>query len=79
MKSAEISTFFFDYSLRWLNEDNGQYTHHMVTTFSFDLVKDLDLDVSFIWDRIEKPQAASDGTLPKQDDYQIVVSLAYDF
>ena len=71
--------FLFDYSLRWLNEDNGQYTHHMVTTFSFDLVKDLDLDVSFIWDRIEKPQAASDGTLPKQDDYQIVVSLAYDF
>ena len=71
--------FLYDYSLRILNEDNGQYTHHMLTTFSFELINDLDLDVSLIWDRVEKPQAASDGTLPKQDDYQVVVSLAYDF
>lgn len=71
--------FLYDYSLRWLNEDNGLYTHHMLTTFSFDLISDLDLDVSMIWDRIEKPQAASDGTLPKQDDYQLIVSLAYEF
>jgi len=71
--------FLYDYSLRWLNEDNGQYTHHMLTKFSFDLISDLDLDISVIWDRIEKPQTASDGTQPKQDDYQLVVSLAYDF
>lgn len=71
--------FLFDYSLRWLNEDNGLYTHHMLTKLSFDLINDLDLDVSVIWDRIEKPQAASDGTLPKKDDYQLVVSLAYEF
>ncbi len=71
--------FLYDYSLRWLNEDNGLYTHHMLTKLSFDLISDLDLDISVIWDRIEKPQTASDGTQPKQDDYQLVVSLAYDF
>jgi len=71
--------FLYDYSLRWLNEDNGRYTHHMLTKLSFDLISDLDLDISVIWDRIEKPKTASDGTQPKQDDYQIVVSLAYDF
>jgi putative salt-induced outer membrane protein YdiY len=71
--------FLFDYSLRFLNEDNGEYTHHMLTKFSFDLFKDLDLDVSFIWDRIEKPQRTEDGSLPKQDDYQLIVSLAYEF
>jgi hypothetical protein len=51
----------------------------MLTKFSFDLISDLDLDISVIWDRIEKPQPAADGSVPKQDDYQLVLSLAYDF
>lgn len=71
--------YLFDYSLRVLNESNGQYTHHMLTTLSFDLVKDLDLDVSLIWDHIQKPQAAADTTVPESDDLQLIVSLAYDF
>ena len=71
--------YLFDYGMRWLNEENGQYTHHMLTTLSVDLISDLDLDISFIWDRIEKPQADADGKVPKQDDYQLIVSLAYDF
>jgi hypothetical protein len=71
--------YLFDYSLRVLHEDNGQDTHHMLTTLSFDLVKDLDLDISLIWDRVEKPQPLADGSVPKQDDYQSIISLAYDF
>jgi hypothetical protein len=71
--------FLFDYSMRWLNESNGLYTHHMLTTLSFDLIGDLDFDVTFIWDRIEKPQADADGVVPKKDDYQLVFGLAYDF
>ena len=72
----------YDYSMRLLNEDNGQYTHHMLGTVSFDLIGDLDLDVSIIWDRIEKPTPIDNGgvvTTPEQDDYQLIVSLAYDF
>lgn len=71
--------FLFDYSMRWLNEENGKYTHHMLTTLSTDLIKDLDLDVTLVWDRIDNPQTDADGNVPKQDDYQLVVSLAYDF
>ncbi len=71
--------FLFDYSLRVLNEENGKYTHHMLTKLSFDLFRDLDLDVSVIWDRIEKPQPTADGSIPEQDDYQLIVSLAYEF
>ena len=71
--------YLFDYSMRWLNEANGTYTHHMLTKLSFDLIKDLDLDISMIWDRVETPQPAADLSIPKQDDYQLIVSLAYDF
>jgi hypothetical protein len=69
----------YDYSLRVLNEENGKYTHHMLGTMSFDIIGDLDLDLTLIWDRIEAPQLDADGILPKQDDYQLIVSLTYDF
>ena len=69
----------YDYSMRLLNTDNGQYTHHMLGTVSVDLIGDLDLDVSIIWDRVEKPQLDDAGNRPEQDDYQLIVSLAYDF
>jgi len=71
--------YVFDYSLRILNKDNGQYTHHMLSKISFDIISDLDLDISVIWDRVEKPQRDAKGELPKQDDLQLIVSLAYDF
>lgn len=71
--------FLYDYSMRWLNEQNGTYTHHMLTTISFDLFGNLDLDVTAIWDRVQEPQLDADGLLPNQDDYQLIVSLAYDF
>jgi hypothetical protein len=69
----------YDYSMRVLNEDNGRYTHHMLGTVSFELIRDFDLDVSIIWDRIEKLQLDENGELPDQDDYQLIMSIAYDF
>ncbi len=72
----------YDYSMRLLNTENGEYTHHMLGTISFDVLGDLDLDFSIIWDHISKPtplNAAGIITTPEQDDYQLIVSLAYDF
>lgn len=69
----------YDYSMRWLNTENGKYTHHMLGTISFDLIGDLDVDVSVIWDHVDRPQVDANGIIPKQDDYQLIVSLAYDF
>lgn len=71
--------FIFDYNMRLLNEDNGRYTHHMISTISVDLVKDFDIDFSYLWDRIDKPQKDSDGEIPEQDDYQFILSVVYDF
>ena len=76
-------TSWLDYELgigmAFLEEEAGKYQHHVVSTISTDLVNDLDLDISFIWDRTEVPQVAEDGTVPEQDDYRMVVSLTYDF
>ena len=71
--------YLLDYSLRLLDEENGRYTHHLKTKLSFDLIGDLDLDVTLIWDYIQNPKADNNGELPKKSDYQMILSLSYDF
>jgi hypothetical protein len=70
--------FLVDYSFQIVNEEAGSYTHHFITTLSTDLIKNLDFDFSFIWDRIHDPQPDSEGNIPKKDDYQIILGLSYD-
>jgi hypothetical protein len=38
-----------------------------------------DLDISFIWDRIGKPQQRADGSTPEKDDYRLMIGLGYEF
>ncbi|UCD34469.1 MAG: DUF481 domain-containing protein [Nitrospiraceae bacterium] len=71
--------FLVDYSFQIVDKEAGTYTHNFITTLSNDLIGDIDLDISFVWDRIEDPQPDSEGTVPEQDDYQLIVGLSYDF
>ncbi len=71
--------FRYDYRFQVTGVDAGRYNHHMIAGFSFDLTDDLSMDVSMVWDRIEKPQPDADGTLPEQDDYRLIFGLGYDF
>jgi hypothetical protein len=70
--------FLLDYSFQIVDEEAGRYTHHFITTLSNDLIGDIDLDFSFVWDRIQKPQPDSEGNVPDQDDYQLIVAFSYD-
>jgi putative salt-induced outer membrane protein YdiY len=76
-------TSWMDYELYidlvFLEDEAGKYQHHIVSNLSTDLVGNLDLDFSVVWDRTARPQTAEDGTVPEKDDYRFVVSLAYDF
>jgi hypothetical protein len=71
--------YLFDFNFQIVNESVGAYLHHLITTLESDLISDLDLDVSFVWDRVEKPEPAADGTVPKKDDYQLIVGISYEF
>ncbi len=66
------------YNLSIVNEESGTYTHHAIATFETKLTDILDFDVSLIWDRTQNPQARSDGTVPKKDDYQLLLTLGVD-
>jgi hypothetical protein len=71
--------YFFDYRFYVVNEESGSYTHHMHTGFEFELIGDLDFDISFVWDRIQKPRPDSDGAIPKKDDFRTIFGLGYSF
>jgi hypothetical protein len=77
-----VLTKTIDFNARYnfgiVNEDSGTYTHHAIATFETEVTSILDFDISIIWDRIQDPKARSDGSVPKQDDFQLLLTLGVD-
>jgi len=71
--------YILDFSFQIVDKDSGSYIQHLLTTMSTDITGDLDFDVSFVWDRVQRPQPAADSTIPERDDYQIIVAIDYEF
>jgi putative salt-induced outer membrane protein YdiY len=67
------------YRAQFVNERSGTYNHHLVASLETDITSLIDLDVSWIWDRIEDPRPAADGTAPVQDDFRTTVGLTFEF
>ena len=67
--------FTFDYTFHIVNEASGRYDHHVLVSVETELSRVLELDVSLIWDRTERPQPGPDGSVPEQDDLRMVVAL----
>ena len=71
--------FSVDYRFFIVNEESGTYSHHLETGFEFDLVGDLDFDITWVWDRIQDPRQNSDGSFPEQDDFRTMFGLGFSF
>lgn len=67
------------YNVQLTNDDSGRYKHHSKIGMEYELTDALDLNVSFIWDRTEKPQRDEAGVLPEQEDTRMTVGLGYEF
>jgi preprotein translocase subunit YajC len=71
--------FIWNYNFYVLNEKSGSYTHHMIATLETEFVDDFTMDLSAIWDRVEKPAKREDGTTPFKDDTRLVFSIGYSY
>ena len=71
--------FLVDYSFQLVEEESGRYAHYFITTLSTEIIGDLDLDVSLVWERVEKPRPDEIGNVPEKDDYQLIFSVSYEF
>ena len=85
--SKTIVNFDLPYGFEWNNSytlqliftDLGKTSHHVESEFSFDLWGPLDFEVTFVFDRIEKPVPNSDGTRPQPNDYRLTAGIGIDF
>ncbi|MCL1130694.1 DUF481 domain-containing protein [Shewanella sairae] len=66
------------YRVQYGNEQSGGYTHHAIATLEIELTSMFDLDLSFVWDHINNPQADASGLIPEQDDYQFIIGFGID-
>ena len=67
------------YNFQIVDEASGSFIHHFITTLETELTKWFDFDISFVWDRTKDPTPRADGSVPNQDDYQLIFALGVDF
>lgn len=71
--------YTMDYSFLVIKPEAGRYTHHFITGLSFDAVGPLDIDLSFVWDRVQQPRPNASAIIPKRDDYRFIFGIGFDF
>jgi len=71
--------FLVDYSFQLVEEESGRYIHYFITTLSTEIIGDLELDVSLVWERVEKPRPDEFDNVPEKDDYQLIFGVSYEF
>lgn len=71
--------FDASYNIQIVDDASGQYIHYLETGLAIEIANDFDLDLTFYADRTEKPKADSDGNIPDNNDFRLVISLGYDF
>lgn len=65
------------YQLIFTDEDAGGRIYNLSLTLENEIFEDLDIDISFIWDRINDPLPSNDGSRPDPDDYRLILSVGY--
>ena len=59
--------------------ESGQYTHHSVSTLEFEIKRHMNLDVSLVWDYLQRPQPKADGEIPQRSDLYLNVGWGVRF
>ncbi|RKF13279.1 DUF481 domain-containing protein [Alginatibacterium sediminis] len=63
------------YRAQLFDSSESGYNHHLVSTISYELNEDFDLDFSVIWDYSRNPQPNSDGQRAKNTDLTYMIGL----
>ncbi|MEM9381259.1 MAG: DUF481 domain-containing protein [Planctomycetota bacterium] len=68
----------FDYSITLPVPEAEQYNHNLFLGVDVDLIGNLDLSLTFIWDRVNQPVAGEDGNVPLPDDFRSFIGITWD-
>ncbi len=67
------------YRLNVVATDPDNTNHHFESTLSVDIWGPLDLELTYILDRIEKPERDGDGERPDSNDHRLLAGISLDF
>ncbi len=67
--------FVAKYNIQVGNVASGGYTHHIILAVDSKITGSLNIDTSFIWNRITHPTEAADGTTPFPNDYSLTLGI----
>lgn len=67
------------YRVQVVATDMDKTSHHFESVLSVDIWGPLDLDLTFMLDRIEKPERGSDGSRPDENDTSIMAGMSIEF
>ncbi len=66
----------YDFNARL--DDFSNNFHHAIATLSIDITEYVELDISFVWDRVGNPEPGADGVTPEQDDFNLTIGLGFE-
>jgi putative salt-induced outer membrane protein YdiY len=72
-------TFIQTFSGTVASEQAGLYSHHIVSTLEFEIKHHLNLDVSFVWDYLQNPQAEASLAVPEHSDVRLTLGVGVRF
>jgi hypothetical protein len=72
-------TFYQTIDATLASEAAGLYSHHFISTLEFEIKHALNLDLSFVWDYLQNPQAEADGVVPKHSDLRVTLGVGVKF
>jgi hypothetical protein len=67
------------YQFQLITPETDLSNHHSTATLEIELTSAIDLDLDFVFDRIERPQKDSDGDRPDSNDFRITLGLAIEY
>ena len=67
------------YTAHISTEDTADTIQKLELSLSVDVWREFEIDVTFTWDHVGKPEEDSDGDTPDQDDYRLLVGLVWTF
>lgn len=70
---------WYDYRLLFAKDDAGGYSHRMEFGAAYDIIGDLDLRVSYVWDYLSEPSEDQNGDKPDETDTQLLIGIGYSF
>ena len=71
--------FVINYNMYYVNEESGQYSHHIETSLKTEFINDFTVNLTVFWDRVQNPVADDHGIFPGEDDFKTMFFIGYSY